>query len=173
MTNDVDSSAESRWTRRAVLGMVAAVPALVASALAGPVAAAEAKRRGAPGSGSYLSLFPVAQQLASGPSGPAVQFRANVFDTTDALDVQWMITAFSVNGVPLIGSLSPTFFIAENGANTVRLTVAGLNLTGKVTVELSYRRGSDPIVTIPTTVVMIRPTQAFAGGRPPRTPRRG
>jgi hypothetical protein len=83
--NGVDSSAGSRWTRRVVIGMAAAVPALVVPTVAAPVAGAAAKRRPRLGSATSMSLAPVAQQLDPGPEGaPAARFHVTIVETDDS-----------------------------------------------------------------------------------------
>ena len=68
---DIHSEGASIWSRRAVLGAVAAVPAVVVPALAGPVAAAHAARGGKPVAASSppLVIGPKAS-LVTGIPGP-------------------------------------------------------------------------------------------------------
>ena len=169
MSRNDDSMAGSPWTRRALLGMGAAVPALVVPALAGPVATAEARRRPRLGSGTSMSLAPVAQLLDPGPNGvPAVRFSVVIVETDD-IDggVDWAILGFSVNGVDYTTQLKPGFWAASQGTFAHPMDADGLDATGRVTVQLTYRRASDAAVTLPSTVA-VRAAQAFGGGRPPR-----
>ncbi|HEY6741071.1 MAG TPA: hypothetical protein VI110_01845 [Lapillicoccus sp.] len=151
-----DETKTARLTRRAILGMAAAVPAVLV-----PVATAQAKRRPPLGSAPSVTVASTARQVTTSGGAPGVQFTLKFLEPEEG--VSYSIYELTVDG-QTFRHPEPSGFIVT-GAESFPTTASPLTASGTVSVALAYYRGTDPLVRLAPVQVTVLPAVA---ARPPK-----
>ena len=154
-----DETKTARLTRRAILGMAAAVPAVLV-----PVATAQAKRRPPLGSAPSVTVAPTARQVTTSGGAPGVQFTLKFLEPEEG--VSYRIYELTVDG-QTFRHPDPAGFLVT-GAEPFPTTASPLTASGPVSVALAYYRGSDPLVQLAPVQVTVLPAVVTTPRRPPK-----